>query len=145
MTSKSARHMTKTRTSPRAAAKTEAFTIIETFVAGHIHGEWDVTKRIPQGTKLDMVFEIQNPYDRRALKLMHKGFKVGYLPRVDRAPSTVGYDKVWNAINAGVPVRVIVLQHAPQNPTYYQLKIRVEGSRPAFVSTDGPDKPVPTF
>jgi len=145
---KSTRHMKKAGAGLRAAAKNkiESFPIIETFVAGHVHGEWDVTKRIPQGTVLDLVFEMKNPYDGRALKLMHKGLKIGYMPRVDTPNGKVGYQKVWEAINQGVRIRVTVLQHAPQNPSYYALKVRVEGHRVPFTGlTNGTDRPVPTF
>lgn len=129
--------MTKTRTSRRAAAKktitqknTEIRTIIDTFISGFIHSDWDVSKHLKKGSELVMIHEIDNPYDQHAIKLMMGGVKVGYLPRNSRHSYVVTYNKVWEAINNKIPIRCTVLNHAIGNPSYYAVKIRVEGEYP---------------
>lgn len=130
----SPKNMANSRTSRRAAAKrsivkktTDIRTIIETFIAGFIHSDWDVNKTIPKGTILTMMSDPVNPYDNHAIKLMNGNVKVGYLPRESRKSYVVGYEKVWEAIRNGVPTRCVVMNHSKANPSYYAVKIRVEG------------------
>ena len=121
-------------------------TILDTFVAGVIHGDWDVTKVIPRGTVLNLEREPMNKADGYALKLSHKGVKIGYLPKQtnpDRADHN-GYQPVWAAIRQGLPVRVTVMNYAPGNPTWYMIKVRCEVPQSAeLVQTS--EFAVPTF
>lgn len=100
-------------------------TILETFVAGLIHSDWDLSKRIPQGTILTMVRETTNPYDFRAIKLLCKGIKVGYLPNGDRG-DVLGYKPVQEALEQGRPVRCKVMNFAPGNHSHRMCKVKIE-------------------
>lgn len=116
--------------------------ILQTFVAGYKHTLWNNRDEIKQGTVLALEFEKTNPYDGRALMLKHKGIKLGYLPREDRG-DIKSYAPVWNAINRGIPVRVVVVNHFQNTDPWYAIAIKCEvpeNTMPALAPNQ-----VPTF
>lgn len=121
-------------------------TLIDTFIAGVIHCDHEVSKVIPRGTVLNLEQEPMNRFDKNALALWLNGVKVGYLPKQDREGTSglKGYQPVWFAIRQGLPIRITVLNHAPGNPSWYMIKVRVEVPKETIIMQTS-QFAVPTF
>ncbi len=67
-------------------ANSKKVLLLETVVAGYRYYEGNkVWNKLKVGDRLELRREPQNPYDHKAVEVLWRGRKLGYIPRVDNS------------------------------------------------------------
>lgn len=94
----------------------------------HSSGYKALKDSITEGDVLEFELDINNVYDRDAIKLLHSGQQIGWVPKaLGPAKSMLArlIDHAENELSA-LDITARVVMHEPSNPVDMQLQVAVE-------------------
>lgn len=94
----------------------------------HSPGYKALKDSITEGDLLSFELDINNAYDRDAIKLLHSGQQIGWVPKaLGPAKSMLArLIELSDGEDSALEINALVAMHEPSNPIDMQLQVEVE-------------------
>lgn len=98
-------------------------------IAGVQYSDYQRATGMKVGGQVRFVGEPANPYDKLAIRIEHKGVKLGYVPR-----NTTIQQWLWNKHKQGASIIGVITAINKNNPTYTMFTVQALATKEKLVS-----------
>jgi|LGVF01.2.fsa_nt_gb hypothetical protein len=111
---------------------------IEFHVAGvKFHKFRDVKDELKEGMNLELVPEPTNRFDKNAVKILHNGVMLGYVPMKDKKnPGVLLSKDVSATLCEGSILNTTIIELNPDFEPWLALKVRIEEKHESYEDLD---------